>query len=514
MLLKTTAMFLAILFATCLTAQVTSKAAEELFQKGAYEQALKMYEKLYSQDSNNVLYTHRLGVCHLLLTYDKTKSIPYLEKASKMKGAASHIFFDLGSAYRFAGKFDQAKEELEKFVVTAKTSFEKTQAEMMLKQLENVKTLMSKPLNVEFKNMGPNINTPYDDYFPYVDTKNSWMIFNSHRIYNKDEKMRLSNVYNSDFKHNEWKRSVRSKTVNSSDENFIAGKSASDQNIFIKPMRIDIFQDIMVVDIVKGSIGSRPTVFTAPINTKDEESGATLSPTGDTLIFASARKGGAGGLDLYISMKLPDKTWSTPKNLADNINTTYNEDFPMFSPDGKTLYFASQGHTSMGGYDIFVSKLNQESGTWSDPVNIGYPVNNIHDNFTICYTQNSRYAYVADIRPEGMGGYDIYQVVFKNEEHSIYLVKGVISKARRTTKLPLSVEDNIKISIFNAADNQLVGTYKVDISNGHYLAAIAPGAYILKVESATCEELNHPFTVDDILAHDEFELEELVLHAK
>jgi len=506
-------LFAAIALTLSAYGQMTPKNADDHFQMGNFEQALKIYEHLYKRDSTNTEYTHRVGVCHLNLTYDRAKAIPFLEKASTMKGVSNFIWFDLGSAYRYTGQFDKAKENLEKFIGITRNSYDKAQAELMLKQIENAKALMAKPVNVKFINLGANINSEFDDFYPYVDINNRWMIYNSRRIFSKLEEALIVNVHNAVFKQNQWKRAMRSKSVNSAESNYIVGKSANDDFIFIKPYRYEVYEDIMMIDVTKGNIGARPLILPAPVNTNYEESGATLSPTGDTLIFASDRKGGVGELDLYMSIKLPDNSWGTPVNIGNQINTPYNEDYPMFSSDGKSLYFASQGHTSMGGYDIFVSKLNQSDGTWGTPRNLGYPINNLYDNYTICYTQNSRYAYVADVRPEGLGGYDIYQLVFKNEEKSIHLLKGIMSKGSVSSKQQLTEADSVQISIYNEQANELVGKYKIDYSSGRFIAAIFPGTYVLKVESATCKTLNHKFTIPDMLADEEFDLGELFLEA-
>ncbi len=511
MLLRSLTIITAITFTINAFGQLSPKEANEYFQTGNYEQALKIYERLSKQDTSNTDYIYRIGVCHLNLTYDRAKAVPFLEKSSAMKGVPNFVWFDLGSAYRYTGQYDKAKENLEKFIGITKNNYEKTQAELILKQLENAKALMAKPVDVEFRNVGENINSQFDDYMPYVDNNNKWMIFNSRRIFNKMEEMRVVNVHNADFKRNEWKRAARSKSVNSAEDNLIVGKSANDDFIFIKPNRFEVFDDIMIIDITKGNIGARTTTLPAPVNTKEEESGATLTTTGDTLIFASDRKGGFGGLDLYMSIRLPDNSWGTPINLGNQINTPYDEDFPLFSPDGKNLYFASQGHTSMGGYDIFVSKYNQSDGTFGTPRNLGYPINNFYDNYSICYTQNRRYAYVADVRPEGYGGYDIYQLVFKNEEKSIYILKGIITKGTASNKLPLNQADSVQLSIYDVQTNELVGRYKIDYSGGNYMAAISPGSYVLKVESATCKTLNHQFTIPDMLADEEFDLGELFI---
>ncbi|HOG19529.1 MAG TPA: tetratricopeptide repeat protein, partial [Salinivirgaceae bacterium] len=176
-------LFAAIALTLSAYGQMTPKNADDHFQMGNFEQALKIYEHLYKRDSTNTEYTHRVGVCHLNLTYDRAKAIPFLEKASTMKGVSNFIWFDLGSAYRYTGQFDKAKENLEKFIGITRNSYDKAQAELMLKQIENAKALMAKPVNVKFINLGANINSEFDDFYPYVDINNRWMIYNSRRIF-------------------------------------------------------------------------------------------------------------------------------------------------------------------------------------------------------------------------------------------------------------------------------------------------------------------------------------------
>ena len=105
------------------------------------------------------------------------------------------------------------------------------------------------------------------------------------------------------------------------------------------------------------------------------ETAGSLSPDGNTLFFASEREGGQGGTDLFMVRKLPNGKWSMASNLGGVVNTIWGEDFPYMAPDGKTLYFSSEGHNSMGGYDLFYTIWNQENNTWSTPKNLGFPLN-------------------------------------------------------------------------------------------------------------------------------------------
>ncbi len=156
-----------------------------------------------------------------------------------------------------------------------------------------------------------------------------------------------------------------------------------------------------------------PTVkLNKNVNTKNWESHGFVSEDGSQLIFASDRPGGFGGLDLYISKKV-NGDWGPAVNLGPEINTQFNEDRPFLINNGKTLFFSSQGHSTMGGYDIFRSDL-QANNIWSQPENLGYPINTPDDNIFFMPIENGKAGYYSLFKEsEGFGKEDIYKITFK-----------------------------------------------------------------------------------------------------
>ena len=144
------------------------------------------------------------------------------------------------------------------------------------------------------------------------------------------------------------------------------------------------------------------------------------------MIFSSDKAGSVGKQDLWISYALPNGDWTPSVNLSKKINTIWDETHPTLSADGKTLYFASNGHNSMGGYDIFYSKWNESEKEWEKPINIGYPLNTTEDNLALSFSSNPKYAYTSCLRPEGLGDLDIYRVGFNNIKTLYTLIKGSI----------------------------------------------------------------------------------------
>ena len=217
------------------------------------------------------------------------------------------------------------------------------------------------------------------------------------------------------------------------------------------------------------------------INTEYKEEGACISYSGDTLFIASDRPGGFGGFDLYYALKLPNGEWGKAVNLGGNINTEFDENYPTLSVDGQTLYFASKGHKSMGGYDIFKAKYNRVDTKWINVENMGYPINNPYDNKTIRFTENDRYAYVSSVLKQGIGDYDIYKAIFLDKEPDFLIVnsKIFIDNKEKTPFNTLNLP--VTISVYNA--NEIYGLYSYDKKKNLFIMALEPGKYIVEIEA-------------------------------
>jgi hypothetical protein len=173
--------------------------------------------------------------------------------------------------------------------------------------------------------------------------------------------------------------------------------------------------------------------------------------------------------------KLPNGQWGSPQKLPEQINTPYNEDFPYLAPDGVTFYFASEGHNSMGGYDIFKSIFDPETGKFTPAENLGYPINSIDDDMGICVTKNKKIAYVSAYRPTGYGDLDIYRIKFMDEEQATKIFKGKIFMKDTTQKM----NQQITIIATNKKTNdEYTFTSK---NNGEFILALEEGEYTISV---------------------------------
>jgi hypothetical protein len=213
------------------------------------------------------------------------------------------------------------------------------------------------------------------------------------------------------------------------------------------------------------------------VNKKTSEPGASLTNDGNLLYFCSDREGGLGGFDIYLVRRLPNGEWAYPENLGPEINTSGDEKFPMIRGNGNEIYFSSDGHLGLGGLDLF--KSIKVEGKWSKPANIGYPINTVNDDPSICFAKNPRYAYISTKRDDSFGDLDIYRVVFEDEKEELTLISG--SLMRTDSSL---IKEEIIIEILDFETGDLFGSYLSNPITGHFVAIVPPGTYSLEVIDA------------------------------
>ena len=171
--------------------------------------------------------------------------------------------------------------------------------------------------------------------------------------------------------------------------------------------------DLYVSEMVDGR-WSMPQAIKGSVNTNSWESQPCVSSDGRELYFVSRRNGNA---DIYRSLRNADGTWSEPQNLGAPINTKGTEMAPFLHPDGRTLYFSSDKHIGMGGFDLFMSRRG-EDGQWQQPVNLGFPINTSGDEINFFVAADGKTAFVSSQREGGNGGYDIYTFELPEEIRS------------------------------------------------------------------------------------------------
>jgi outer membrane protein OmpA-like peptidoglycan-associated protein/tetratricopeptide (TPR) repeat protein len=209
------------------------------------------------------------------------------------------------------------------------------------------------------------------------------------------------------------------------------------------------------------------------------ESQPSISSDGKTLYFISDRPGGYGGYDVYRSIKNSAGEWGTPMNLGPNINTPGNEKSPFIHPDDRTLYFSSDGWMGMGGYDVFYSRIDS-TGSWSKPVNMGYPLNSPDDEVGFIVSTDGAHGYFASNKYKGKGGWDVFSFeLYKDAQpDKVLLLKGTVKTELDDDQQPVKARIELK-----NVDTKKTSEIPLDSTTGNYVA-VAPfnSDYIMTVK--------------------------------
>lgn len=404
--------------------------AATYFKYKDYVRALDKYLELYKEDPTNIETNLKIGICYLNINHDRTQSLPYLKFVLDKGEFDDDLYMYLGRSYMYAYDFDEAIKYFNKFKGGDKNYDKHDKAEFLLKNCENAKAFMKIPLDVTIENLGPKVNTEYPDYFPFISEKSKILYFTSSREKNvRKRKSSLgyytSDIYYSDFKNGEWeKASTIGNVVNTIEDEQCVYVTPDGQQMILSLDNENSFGDLFSTTPVRTGIFSKVLVFPEPLNTKHFEMEGCITADGNTMFVTRKKKRwSTSETDIYIHHKNTDGTWDEGKKLSSNVNTEFREAFPIYDEKTATLYFASEGHLNMGGFDIFKAKYDSTSQTFGQAENLGYPINTPEDNFQISFSEDHKTAYTSQFRKEGLGDLDIYKLTFNDAKTEEELVK-------------------------------------------------------------------------------------------
>ena len=472
--------------------------------KGGYRDVIPMLLSLYKQDATNMNLAFKLGVCYRGSRRCKAEAIPYFTKAVtdvtanykgssyKEKKAPLIAYKYLGDAYHFNYQFDKAIEAYQKYIAIMAENKGMNEALLVeinrdIEMCKTGKRLVANPINIKIQNMGATVNSLYADYSPVLSADQQTLFFTSRREGStgglKDEDGNfMEDIYRSTKTSTGWSNAVNiGAPINTESNEASVGISPDGQTILI--YKDDNGDGNIYSTTLNGDIWGTPIKLNDHINTKYWEPSAAFSADGNTLYFVSNKPGGFGGRDLYISKKTPEGDWAKAVNMGSTINTPYDEDSPFMHADGVTLSFSSNGHNTMGGFDVFNSILSKDS-VWSEVMNIGYPINTTDDDVFYVISPDGLNAYFSSFREGGFGEKDNYMATFINKiETPLTLVKGkVVDETGKPAK-------NVVITITDNETEQVVGVYRANSKTGEFLFILTPG----KNYNVTYQADNHLF---------------------
>jgi Tol biopolymer transport system component len=464
------------------------EARHEFLTEGNVRAALNIYRELLKDFTNNALINYRIGECHFELENFEL-AVEYFQNAKKLDSSIEKdIDFKLGEAYHRNGQLDKSLESYNAYKsVGKKKDIKFHHLDKRIAQVSYAKKMITTPVKVKIENLGKNINSRGGDYAPSISADGKTMIFTSRRSDTKGSGVDKAGdfKYFEDIYISEWDstKNVWGKA------HPIEGKlntEGHDASLSISPdgEKIYIYRNdgsVYIGDIfiskkrkTSGTWGA-PKALDKPINSSYFESSACLSADGNKLFFVSEREGkkhGAQGRgDIYVVEKISKTQWGEPKNLGPVINTSADEISVFIHPDGKTLFFSSKGHLSIGGLDIFMSKL-QEDGSWGKPENLGYPINTIGDDVHFVLSTDGNTAHYSAVKEGGFGERDIYKIDMSNYPIlnegvaiSLTILKGTISSGEDKVIADVTFKDEAGNEVAKTSSNS-EGDYFITLTGG------------------------------------------------
>jgi hypothetical protein len=492
-----------------------------------YSEALYVWEIMLETDPTNANLNYRAGMCLVHLNRE-TEALKYFEKAQYAvsrsynpfspveKLAPPELFFYLAKANHVHGKIDTALYQYNFFISSVKPKHAHFEhAQLGLQQLKNAQEMMRHPKPFIIRNVGDIINTASPEYSPVITIDGSALFFTTKRLRKDKSNEKYVNIYNGQY-YEDIYVSYRDRDGNWAEPVVLPFCSvrSNDASISASPdgEMVFVYQDVNGGDVyysqlVDTAFGALAPYDAPELNTEYWEPHFTMSADGLFLFFVSDRPGGLGGRDIYRTRRLPDGTWSKPSNLGAPINTKYDEDSPFIGADDKTLFFSSNGPASMGGFDIFVSQVD-ELDVWSAPINMGYPLNSVDDDIFYTTTADGHIGFYASDKLEGKGDKDIYMV--QSEESfikNIAVFTGFILTSDHSMIPP-----GITIHVTDLTDNTKTQIYTPRRRDGGYVLTLKPchtydldyrleGHSIYKTEvyvpcNSSYQEISHELLLD------------------
>jgi len=487
-----------------------------LYLNEQYAKALPVFKDLVRTDINNANFNYLTGMCYLKLPFENGRSIPYLERAAKnttrqyndgsykeTKAPIDALFW-LGYAYHLNRGYTPAQIYYNRYRDSLQVTdiFNIEMVERQIESCKSAKDLASNPVPVEISNLGNYINSKYKDFNPCLNASGTRIIYT--RIKPKEDKdtNNLNKYSKTEYQILESECDNTGRWEKPKDISKELGTKGNCKTLSLSAdgTELLIFKDDLENGSVKGtkgasiyyskkkdSVWSSAKILNSNINSKYWESNATISPSGKEIYFTSDRPGGLGGLDIYVS-KLQNGVWGPAKNLGPTVNTKYDEESPVILPDGKTLFFSSEGHYNMGGFDIFYTKMI-DSTKWTEPINIGYPINSTDDNVFFVPIGDGTKAYYSVARNEGyftFGEEDIYELEFVYDQSKL-------PEIQLSGKLQLEdmnqLDSSSKVSAVDTVTKLTVKSVTPNLETGAYDMSLKPGEYEIKFKANNYREV-------------------------
>jgi len=452
--------------------------AESYYLYEEYDLANQLYLLLETPDNMNIKY--KIGTCYLNISGEKEKSIIYLEQAVttasydsktetfKETKAPLDAYFFLAKAYMINDSLDKA---LRTFQIFSKLASE-TKSKGGMKNLEYIDQQIQACKNAIQYKANPVIfnKTSLGSNFRMGSiNENAAVSFDGNTMVYTERRGSVNAIFYSKKEYGKWPPPIEITAELSAGEDCSTCSLNSDgTELFL--YKTDNYDGAIYSSSFADGAWTRIKKLGKNINTKYYESHASISADGKKLYFTSNRPGGQGNLDIYVSEMTPSGDWGTAENLGAAINTPFNEDTPFITKNDSVLYFSSEGHSSMGGFDNFMTK--RSGAGWKEPANLGFPLNTTDDDKFYQPANNglnAYYTFTTDYKKRDI----FYLGIGSSEPLKYYEIKGILNPTDITTNLTKNIH------LFNRTTGDTLDIGYSNKYTGLYSFSVLPGKFRL-----------------------------------
>ena len=425
---------------------------------------------------------------------DKLRAIESYKKSILIDPEFSFpMYYRLAITEHSIGIYLESLKHIQKYLTYKRISSNyRNKALSLKKSCEFSINAMKSPVTFDPVNLGININSNADEYLPALSADVSILIFtrseNVKGVRNEDFYISYNDTDQWQFANN------LGEPINTQKNEGAQCITADGKTLYFTACsrndsygRCDIYQSDFVNEKWTNPVNLGPN-----INTESWESQPAISSDGRQLFFVSNRPGGRGGKDIWVSYKNANGVWMEAKNIGDKINTSKDDISPFLHFDNQTLYFASKGFIGMGGFDIFVSRLNGR-GEWGEAMNIGYPINSPSDESSLIVAKDGRTAYFASsFFNEDRNDLDLYTFDLPQESRSLEVayIQGLITDSKTNNPIKADIElVNLKSGkSYKSSESDLDGNYMLCLpSDAEYALTVNKKKYLFYSENIKLE---------------------------
>lgn len=448
-----------------------------------YRAGIEMLEQAIKRDPS-FIEAHELVAEYYFGYRNYDKTIYHLERVAELRGnrdQTGYTYFLLAQAYYRKGDYEKALNNINKYLKIGSTRDKYTpEVKVFIESCEFAIYGLQNPVDFNPINLGPSINTKYHEYFPTLTVDGKTLLFTRRIPAPGTEHGEQEDFFVTHYVDGRWTEAEPMPANVNTPNNEGAPTFAPDGRTLVFVACVDAYGSYGPNRAGKGScdlfitkkVGTQwrnPVNLPGQVNTQHWETQPSLSSDGKTMYFIRGinNRDGSRQQDIYRSFLQEDGTWSKAERLSDVVNTPMREESVFIHPDGRTLYFSSDGHPGFGGLDIFMTTLD-DNGNWSKPVNLGYPINSAYDENSLLVAANGEIAFFASDRAGGFGGLDLYSFVMPESMRptkTLYM-EGLVFDARTTRPL------GGRFELIDLATGKTIITSEADKITGEFLVTL------------------------------------------